>query len=375
VLNNTKIKALKPKEKAYRILDTDGLYIEVRPTGKKIWRVRKKDKGKELVMTLGEFPDIELKKARELRDEKIEAMEGKQGEKFEKVARDWIEHRGFKSLKNKEVIVRRFENYVFPQIGSKYIREIQPSDILPILKKIEKLGYLELARRVQGMVSQVFRYAAKNLLCESDPAGLLAGATKAPEINPMPAITDVNGFADMLKRIDAATHIYKPIHLCLKLAPYVALRSGEIRLLKPDDINWQDRLIEIPAEYTKMGRPHLVPLCDSALEILKQAMEYANDDFLFPGTRQNRPISENTLNVSLKSLGYETGQVVFHGFRSTFSTLGREELDFDDNLIERQLAHVEKNKVKRAYDRSYMIKQRAEMMNEWGKFIDDLKNN
>lgn len=375
MLTNTKIKSMKPGPKAYRELDSENLYIEVRPTGKKFWRLRVKHKGKETIKTLGEFPEIELREARTLRDDFVlEKKESASNPIFKPIALEWLEHKNYRSERNKEIVKRRFENYVFPAIGDIPIKEIKPADILPILKRIESMGYLELARRVQNIISQVFRYGVRNLLCEGDPAGLVSGATRKPKVKSMPAIVDINGFKDLLNRIEQADHIYKPIHLCLQLAPYVALRSGEMRLINPGDIDWDNKRIIIPEENTKSGRSHIVPLSKGAMKIVENAISYSTNDFLFPGTRSGRPISENSLNISLRSLGYSKDDVVFHGFRSSFSTLAREELRLDEDLIERQLAHVESNKVKKAYDRSKKIEQRTELMNIWGGFIDDLKS-
>lgn len=376
MLTNTKIKQMKPKDVLYREIDSNGLYIEVRTSGKKYWRVRANIKGKETMKSLGEYPQIEIKEARLLRDDLLLELRSKGDENplFKKVALEWLEHKDYRGERNKDIVLRRFENYIFPVLGELELKEIKPSDILPLLKSIEASGFLELAIRVQNIISQVFKYGARNLMCESDPAGLLAGATRKPKVRPMPAIVDYEGFKDLLRRIEQADRLYKPIHFCLRLAPYVALRSGEMRALSPNDVDLVNKTIVIPEAHTKMGRSHIVPLSEGALNIVKEALCYSTNELLFPGIRNGRPISENSLNVALRALGYPKGEVVFHGFRSSFSTLGREILRFDSNLIERQLAHIESNKVIRAYDRSFKLEERTEMMDEWGVFIDGLKS-
>lgn len=373
VLNHTKIKRLRPKEKMYRVIDGDGLYIEVKPNGGKYWRWRyRKADGKSTMASLGKWPEVDIETARIDRD--LRKQQAEYGNTtFGEAARLWFAAQPYRSEKNAALVWRRVELYLLPKLGNRQIASIKPADVLPILKAIEAAGHLELARRVRTIASQVFRYGVVNLMCDTDPAGLLQGATRMPTIKHMPAITDEKGFGQLLRAIDAADSLITTVRCCLQVAPYVALRSGEIRNARPEHLDLKRKLWTLPAEQTKMKKDHLVPLHDSAITILRAALQFSDGQYIFAGQRKGRPISENSLNVALRSLGYSKDVMVFHGFRSSFSTLGREVLRFDNELIERQLAHVDKNSVRAAYDRSYRLEERASMMRRWGDYLDGLR--
>jgi integrase len=373
MLNKTVIKRLRPREKMYRILDGDGLYIEVRTNGEKYWRFRfKKLDGKSTMVSLGRYPDIGIEEARIERDFRRRQM--LYGDiSFAEVSRQWHEHKNYNSEKNSMLERSRVENYLIPRLGRMKIAEIKPANILPILKTIEASGHLELARRVRSIASQIFRYGVVNLMCDSDPAGLLVGATKRPVVRHMPAITDEAGFKGLLQAIEKADSLMPSVKFCLQVAPYVVLRSGEIRHIRPDQVDFDKRLLVIPADIMKTKKDHLVPLHSSVVRLLELALEFSNDDFIFPGARPGRPISENTLNMALRSLGFDKDTAVFHGFRSSFSTLGREVHRFEDDLIERQLAHIDRNAVRAAYDRSHRLEERTAMQRLWGDYLDRLK--
>ena len=373
MLNNTKIKRLRAKSKPYRVLDGDNLYIEVKPNGGKFWRWRyKKPNGNSTMSSLGQWPGVDVDAARLERD-----LRKKQAEygnaTFGDAAAQWFAAQNYRSEKNAALVWRRTELYLLPKLGPMMIANIKPIDVLPILKHIEAAGHLELARRVRTIASQIFRYGVVNLMCDTDPAGLLQGATRMPTVKHMPAITDEQGFGHLLRAIDTADHLMTTVRCCLQVAPYVALRSGEIRNSKPEHLDMKRKIWILPAEFMKMKKDHLVPLHDSAIPILKAALEFSDGQYIFSGQRKGRPISENSLNVALRSLGFDKDTMVFHGFRSSFSTLGREILRFEDELIERQLAHVDKNSVRAAYDRSYRLEERAAMMRRWGDYLDGLR--
>jgi integrase len=373
MLNKTVIKRLRPREKMYRILDGDGLYLEVRTNGEKYWRFRfKKLDGKNTMVSLGRYPDIGIEESRIERDfRRRQLLYGDIS--FAEVSRQWHEHKHYNSEKNSMLEWSRVENYLIPRLGRMKIAEIRPANILPILKTIEASGHLELARRVRSIASQIFRYGVVNLMCDSDPAGLLVGATKRPVVRHMPAITDEAGFKGLLQAIEKADSLMPSVKFCLQVAPYVVLRSGEIRHTRPDQVDFDKRLLVIPADIMKTKKDHLVPLHSSVVRLLELAFELSNDDFIFPGARRGRPISENTLNMALRSLGYDKDTAVFHGFRSSFSTLGREVHRFEDDLIERQLAHIDRNAVRAAYDRSHRLDERTAMQQLWGDYLDRLK--
>lgn len=372
MLTTSKINRIKTPSKLERHLDADGLYLEVTTSGSKIWRYRYKNySGTWTMKSLGKYPDIPLERARELRDD-LKSIKDYQEVSFEQAALEWLDFKGYSSEKNKQIIQRRIENYLLPQLGNQVLSHIRPKDILPILKRIESRGYLDLARRVQNITSQIFKYGVQNLYCETNPAEPLQGCTKKPQVTHMPAIVEDKAFAKLLKTIDHAEHLMPSLKLCLQIAPYVFLRSASIRMAKPEHIDLSQQLWVIPKD--KMGREHWIPLTESMVEILKQALELSDGDYLFNGSRPHKPLSENTLNIALRTMGIDKNVHVFHGFRSSFSTLAREQLRLADDLIEFQLGHIEGNKVKAAYDRSQRLEERKEMMSVWSKYLDGLKS-
>jgi integrase len=371
MLTTTQIKRFKSTSKIQRHLDADGLYLEVTAKGSKIWRYRYQNyAGTWTMKSLGKFPEIPLERARELRDD-LQSIKDYKEVSFEQTALEWLDYKDYASAKNKQIIRRRIENYLLPELGDRVLSHIRARDLLPILKRIEARGYLDLARRVQNIASQIFTYGVQNLYCESNPAQLLQGATKKPIVTHMPAIVDEKGFSRLLKTIDQAEHLMPSVKLCLQIAPYVFLRSASIRMAKPEHIDWQRNLWIIPKD--KMGREHWLPLTESMIEILQQAIERSDGDYIFNGARPHKPLSENTLNIALRSIGIDKEIHVFHGFRSSFSTLAREKLRLDNDLIEVQLGHIEGNKVKAAYDRSQRLEERKEMMQQWSDYLDFLK--
>jgi integrase len=371
MLNKTQINRLKPTGKIQRHLDSDGLYLEVTASGSKVWRYRFKDfSGAWTMKSVGSFPELSVEQARVLRDE-LKAQKDYKPITFEIAALEWLEYKGYTSIKNKASIKSRIKTYFLPSLGNLLVSHIKPKDLLPIFKSIESSGHLDLARRMQNIASQIFKYSVQNLYCETNPAQPLQGCTKKPQIRNMSAITEPEAFKRLIKTIDQADLLMPSLHLCLQIAPYVFLRSASIRMAKPEHIDLAKRLWVIPKD--KMGREHWIPLTDSMAEILKQALALSDGELVFNGARPNRPLSENTLNMALRSIGFDKQTHVFHGFRSSFSTLAREILRLDNELIELQLGHVQLNKVRAAYDRSQRLEERREMMQKWSDFVDGLK--
>lgn len=375
MLNATKIKRLKPKEKLYRVVDSDGLYLEITPTGSKLWRARyKKPDGKSTMQSLGRYPDVSIEEARERRDELISQADYK-STTFKEAAKAWYGTQTYASEKNKKQVWAMIERYLLPTIGDKQIAQVKPSDILPILKGIEKRGKLEQCKRVRTKASQIFRYGIANLMCDGDPAYLVRDATTKPTPTSRAALTEEKDFKELLVAIDQADNIRLTTKIALQISPYVFLRSAELRKSTVDMIDFKAGVWTVPARMMKMKRDHMVPLHPTVIELLNQAIDIREPgtDLIFPGLRKGRPMSENTLNIALRAIGYSGDQHVHHGFRSSFSTLAREVHRFEDDLIERQLAHVEKNNTKAAYDRSYRLEDRATMMNAWGDYLDSLR--
>ena len=370
MLTTSQINRLKKTNKLVRLVDSEGLYLEVSPSGSKLWRYRYKNyAGSWTMKSLGQYPQVSLKEARELRDELAISASYKEVT-FQEAATEWLVYKNYTSSKNRLIVQRRIDTYLDPYLGNMTLSHIKPKDILPILKKIEARGYLELARRIQNICSQIFKYGVHNLYCDSNPAAALQGCTRKPTVRHMPAIIDEAGFSRLLKTIDAAEHLMPSVKLCLQIAPYVFLRSESMRLTRPEHIDFKRKLWIIPKD--KMGREHWIPLTLPLMELLQLGIEQSDGEYLFSGTRPGRPLSENTLNVALRSLGIDKDTHVFHGFRSSFSTLAREHLRLSNDIIELQLGHIEGNQVKAAYDRSMRLEERRELMNAWSCYLETL---
>ncbi|MFT6975637.1 MAG: integrase [Bermanella sp.] len=217
------------------------------------------------------------------------------------------------------------------------VSHIKPKDILPILTQIEAKGYLELARRVQNIISQICKYGVQNLYCESNPAQPLQGCTKKPKVRNMPAIIEETPYAKLLITIDNTEHLMASVKLCLQVAPDVFLRSESIRMAKVDHIDFCRKLWIIPKD--KMRREHWIPLTDPLIELIRLAVDLSDGDYLFNGSKPHKPLRENKLNNALRSLGIDKDTHVFHSFRSSFSTLAREHCMLDGDLIKLQLGH------------------------------------
>jgi integrase len=367
MLTISQINRIKTPSKLVRHLDSDGLYLETSPTGSKRWRYRYRNYDDKWTMkALGQYPQIDLEQARELRDE-LKTVAQYKAVSFELAASEWLEYKGYTSSKNKQIVKRRIENYLLPKLGDLTLSHIKPRDILPILKQIEARGYLDLARRVQNITSQIFKYGVQNLYCETNPAEPLQGCTKKPTVTHMPAITEERAFANLLKTIDHAEHLMPSVKLCLQIAPHVFLRSESIRMAKPEHIDFEKKLWIIPKD--KMGREHWIPLTSPVIRLLKLAVSSSDGDYIFNGARPHKSLSENTLNIALRSLGIDKNTHVFHGFRSSFSTLAREHCRLDGDLIELQLGHIEGNRIKAAYDRSMRLEERRELMESWSSYL------
>jgi len=375
MLNNTQIKRLKPKEKRYRVLDYDGLYLEIKPSGGKFWRLRFiKADGKPTMKSLGEYPGVSIEQARTERDDQKRAHDY-ESTTFKEAAKAWYLTQTYTSEKNKKQVWNMIDRYLIPSLGDLKMSMIKAGDILPILKGIEKRGKLEQCKRVRTKASQIFRYGIANLMCEYDPAYLVRDATEKPKPKSRAGITDKKQFKGLLVAIDQADTLNLVTKIALQLSPYVFLRSVELRSITDEMIDFKSGLLTLPAINMKKKRDHVVPLHPTAAALLKQAIGVRTEEsnLVFPGFRKGRLLSENTFNQALRVLGYDGDTHVHHGFRTSFSTLAREVHRFENDLIERQLAHVQKDSTRAAYDRSYRLEDRSSMMLQWGDYLDRLR--
>jgi integrase len=385
-LSDTQIRAARPQEKPYRLYDERGLYLEVAPGGGRWWRLKYRVAGREKRLSLGVYPDVGLKDARERRDaarrelaagidpsasRKAKALAG--AESFEAVAREWLAKRapGW-AANHASKIERRLEADVFPYIGREPVNAITAPALLTVLRRVEARGALETAHRIHQNCGQVFRYAVATGRAERDPSGDLRGALPPARERHHASVTDPKQVRALLIAIEG----YEGSHItrcALRLAPLVFVRPGELRKAEWAEFDLDNAEWRIPAARMKARQPHVVPLSSQAVTILRELHALTGSGRLvFPGLRsRNRPMSENTINAALRRLGFGKDQMTGHGFRSMASTLLNEQ-GWNRDAIERQLAHAERNNVRAAYNFAEHLPERRRMMQAWGSFLAGL---
>lgn len=391
-LSDREIKNAKPKDKPYKIYDERGLFMIVTPTDRKWWRFKYKINNKENTLSLGVYPHVSLAKARQERDEqwnklksgnnpstlrKREKAEKQNKNSFRDVAMQWFELIVNKvSDAHKEKLIKSMELHIFPFIGDTSIHEVDLAKFKDTIKRIEAKGSIETAHRLFNLCSKVFKYAVANQLVDRNIANDLDKEyfLKASPDNHYKAITNPQELSILLKEINLYNG-YPTIAYALKLAPLLFLRSGELTRLEWQEIDFDNAMITIPAEKMKMKVTHFVPLSKQAIALLKELHGFSSKSvYVFPSPRGNtRPITRESLIRALRTLNYD---ISVHSFRSTASTILHENIDthgFHSDIIERQLAHAERNNVKAAYNHAQYIPQRKEMMQWWSDYLEKTK--
>ncbi|MBP9653635.1 MAG: integrase arm-type DNA-binding domain-containing protein [Rhodocyclaceae bacterium] len=389
-LTDTAIRNAKPGEKPIRLFDGRGLYLEISPAGGKWWRMKYRFDGKEKRLSLGVYPDVGLKEARERRDEArkqltndIDPSESRKAQKlaradraansFEAVAREWyakysanwVAHHG-------DRILRRFERDIFPWIGGRPIAEVTAPELLTVLRRIETRGALETAHRALGNCGQVLRYAVATGRCERDPTGDLRGALPPVKSTHFSATTDPKRVAEILRAMDGY-HGTLTVSCALRLAPLVFVRPRELRRAEWADIDLDQA--EWRYTVTKTNTPHIVPLSKQAVAILRELHPLTGTGrFVFPGARSNgRPMSDNAILAAMRRMGIGKEEMSGHGFRAMARTILDEVLGFRPDIIEHQLAHAVRDPNGRAYNRTSHLDERRLMMQKWTDYLDKLK--
>lgn len=393
MLSDTSVRAAKRSAKPYKVSDGGGLYLLVNPNGSRWWRLKYRVNGKEKLLSMGVYPDVSLKMARERRDaarrmivdgrDPSVARQAKRQatcDTFEAVAEEWLAQRvepagGRKALAAVTVSKTKWmlQTFIYPALGSRPIGEIKPPELLLALRKIEKRGLHETAHRAKQRVGQVFRYAVATGRAEHDISASLKGALAPVVSKNHAAIIDPAGIGALLRAIDG--YAGQPVTAAaLKLAPLTFVRPGELRHAEWPEFDLDAAEWRIPGHRMKMGERHIVPLSSQAVAILRELEPLTGPDgFVFPSIRDaNRPMSENTVNAGLRRLGYSREEQTGHGFRSIASTC-LNELGYNSDLIELQLAHAERNKVRAAYNRAERLAERRKMMQAWADYLDGLK--
>ncbi len=390
-LTNTTIKNAKPKDKSYKIPDERGLSLEVSPKGGKWWRFRYRFEGKQKLLSLGTYPDVSLKRARERRDEarKLVANEVDPGalrkaEKaakaeegantFEVIAREWHAKRVSTWTPNYgKQVLKRLEADIFPAIGQKPIASLEAPDLLTALRRVEARGAIDSAHRIKQYCSQVFLYAIATGRASRNIADDLRRALAPVKATHHASITDPKAIGALLRVIEGYDGHLVTL-LALRLAALTFVRPGELRKAEWSEIDLQAKEWRIPAQRMKARQLHIVPLSKQAIATLGELHPITGRGrFLFPGARSNgRPMSENTVNAALRRMGYTKEEMTGHGFRSMASTiLNEKQWNFD--VIERQLAHAERNTVRAAYNFADHLPERKKMMQWWADHLDGLR--
>jgi len=390
-LSDAGIRNAKPAETPFKLFDGGGLFLLVNPGGSRLWRLKYRFDGRERLLALGAYPAVTLAKARERRDEAkvlladgVDPSERRQEEKreaqrlaadtFRNIAEEYVaklrrEGRAPATLAKTEWLLA----FAYPEIGDQPIRSILPADVLRVLRSVEARGTHETARRLRSTIGTIFRYAVATTRAENDPTFALKGALTTPTVRHRAAITDPTRLGAFLRSLGAFDG-QPTTSAALRLLPILFPRPGELRAAEWAEFDLDAAVWTIPASRTKMRRPHRVPLPSQAVAVLRALKAVTGSGrLLFPCVRSvARPISENTLNAALRRLGYTPDDVTAHGFRATASSLLNESGLWHADAIERQLAHVEGNDVRRAYARGEHWEERVRMMQWWADWLDRL---
>jgi len=373
----------KPERARTPLSDGDGLYLHLTPAGSAIWRIEYRYKGIRKSYTAGPYINgLSLAEAREAAvqvkkwiregiDPSAAKRKGGRGEAFRSVALEFFARKTTRlNAAYRERVLRRLEKHVFPKIGKTAIAEIETQDLFRLYKNIEKKGFGELAHRIAGLVDRICEYARLTGRIPANPAARLSSALAPASHAHRPAILDADGIGEMLRRIENYPGS-EALRNLLKIAPYVFLRSREIRLATWEEIDLENGLWIVPAEHMKMGREHIVPLSTQVISILKEIPRVSG--LIFPG-RTGGPISRNGLALSIRYLGYGKGQMCFHGFRSIASTVLNEH-GWRPDVVEMQLSHIDQNAVRAAYNRASYLPERKQMMQWYADFLDAARSN
>lgn len=388
-LTDIAIRNARVKDKPYKLSDTAGLYLLINTNGKKYWRLKYRFSGKEKLLSIGVYPVINLSEARDksldakkLLANNIDPSQLKKEKRikqlldsehsFEKIASEW--HNNQKSRWTEKYAIsvyKKLQADIFPIIGSRPINEIKAPELLTALRLIEARGSIDIAHRVLQICGQIFRYAIATGKAERDISADLRGALKTRKSKNYSCLkaNELPEFLDKLQKYDGDLQT----KLALTLLILTFTRTGEIRGAKWSEIDFEKKEWCIAAERMKMRELHTVPLSQQTIDILKQLHLINGDrDYLFPN--RNKPmsfISENTLLYAIYRMGYHSRTTV-HGFRATASTILNEH-GFKPDVIERQLAHAERNKVRASYNHAEYMPERREMMGWWGNYLDEIR--
>ncbi len=400
-LTDIKVRTTKPSDKPFKLTDGQGMHLLINPNGSKYWRLQYRFGGKQKVLALGVYPMVSLGEARRKRDEakklvsdgidpsekrKADKIEQSEALTFEAVARDW--HTACKrkwSDSHSERVLKSMEDGLFTAIGKRKISELNTRDLIAPIKAVEASGRLEVASRLQQRTTAVMRYAVQNGLIDYNPAQDMSGAITVAKRTHRPALP-FDRFSELLERIESFKG-RKLTKLAVKLTLLIFIRSSELRFARWSEIDFENAMWTIPGEReplpgvkhshrgSKMKTPHLVPLSRQALELLKAIREISGEcDLVFIGDHDFRkPMSENTVNKALRSMGYDTiVEVCGHGFRAMACSALIESGKWSRDAVERQMSHQERNSVRAAYiHKAEHLDERRLMLQWWADYLDE----
>lgn len=387
MLTDSLCKSLKPKDTVYRKADGNGMCLEVLPNGNKYWRLRYRINGKAKLLSLGVYPEVSLKEARKKTDELRELIANGQDPSdirkkqkierqeytvntFENIAEEYLaKKKGVLSERYHQYISRRLETNIFPFLGNTPIKKITPKELLTVITDIEMRGAIETSHRVLQEIGQVYRYAIATGRAEHDITADLRGALQSTKERHYAYLSE-RDFKEFLEKL-TTFKLNVSTKQAWRLLILTFVRSGELRGASWDEFDLQKKEWRIPAGRMKMKEQHIVPLSEQALKLLKEIKETSvGVNLLFPcRTDINKPISDNTLSKVLRDNEYQ-GKATPHGIRATASTILNEN-GFAPDVIERQLAHCERNKIRAAYNHAMYLPERKEMMMWWGNYIEE----
>lgn len=381
----------KALQKAYRLYDTGGLYLDVKPTGTKVWRLRYKYYGKEKLLTIGKYPTVSLLQARirqaeakqniendidpaQLKQDEKKAKRFKQTQTFELVAKEWHE-RNFDiwSVDHAKDILRRLQNNVFPFIGKKPISLLTVQDILYCIRKMEDRNALHLAKRILQNIGQIMRHGVVTGRIERDITVDLKGIVKKYKRTHYASIhiDQLPDLIDAINRNDA--RLYKQTILAMKLLMLTFVRTNELIKAQWHEFDLENASWLIPAERMKMRKPHFVPLSKQVISILNELGDtFGRNGYILPSIVCHKEcISNNTVLRGLDRLGFKKA-MTGHGFRALAMSTIKEKLGYRHEVVDRQLSHLPKSMVDQAYDRATFIQERIKMMQDWADYIDEM---
>ncbi len=398
-LTDAKIRTLKPSDKSFKVSDSHGLYLLVKPGGSRHWYLKYRINGKESRIALGAYPAVSLSDARQQREgiRKMLALNINPAQQravergaytsekvFKIVALAWHKSNKKWSQNTADRLLASLNNHVFPVIGHLSVSELKPRHFIGLLKGIEEKGLLEVASRTRQHLSNIMRHAVHQGLIDSNPAANLDGVTAPPVRRHYPALP-LERLPELLERIEAYHQGRELTRLAVLLTLHLFIRSSELRFARWSEIDFRNRTWTIPAtreaiagvRYSgrgaKMRTAHIVPLSEQAIAILKRIKDISGDgELVFPGDHNPyKPMCENTVNKALRLMGYDTKQdICGHGFRAMACSALMESGLWSQDAVERQMSHQERNSVRAAYiHKAEYLDARKAMMQWWSDYI------